>query len=252
MPMISIFRTAHRSMHALSFVALALLAIAAFAYTVASASGYAPWLTFEAQVGEWFFPEAGPVAQIALTSILVALMFFAPSTTRIMALENSHRRFNLSMNDVARAYHYCHTADRAGVFTMSSEFDQVRERLAYLRDHPDLEQLEPEVMEVAAQMSQQSRHLAETYNDQKVARAREFLEQRQAEAERQQEKIVEALHACREIKRWREQVEVEEAVVASQLAQLEEQLELCLPDLGITVVRDDDNVTRMPMQHAAE
>jgi len=30
------------------------------------------------------------------------------------------------------------------------EFDAVRERLAYLRDHPDLSRLEPEVLEVAA------------------------------------------------------------------------------------------------------
>ena len=43
------------------------------------------------------------------------------------------------MEDIARAYHLCHTADRAGVFTLSSEFDSVRERLAYQRDHPDLE-----------------------------------------------------------------------------------------------------------------
>jgi len=73
---------------------------------------------------------------------------------------------------------------------MSSEFDAVRERLAYLRDHPDLDSLEPQVLELAAQMSHQSRELSDIYNDEKVTRAKTFLKQRQEEAERQQDLIV--------------------------------------------------------------
>ncbi len=51
-----------------------------------------------------------------------------------MALENSHRRFSPGMQDVARAHAAAHAADRTGVFQLSSEFDALRERLAYLRD----------------------------------------------------------------------------------------------------------------------
>jgi len=180
-----------------------------------------------------------------------------PTNARVMKLEHSHRRFQLTMDDVARAYHLCHTADRAGLFTMSSEFDAVRERLAYLRDHPDLAQLEAGVMEVAAQMSQQSRHLADVYSDEKVTQAKNFLAQRQEEAERQQERIIEALHACTEIRKWAEQVDLEESVVASQLQQLDEKLQAALPSLGYTLEHEDEeeqvqNVVAMSKKPAAE
>ncbi len=99
------------------------------------------------------------------------LCFFLPSNARIMRLENSHRRFSIGMRDVAQAYHFAHAADREGIFQMSSEFDAVRECLAYLRDHPDLESLEPALLEAAAQMSHISRELADVYADEKVARA---------------------------------------------------------------------------------
>ena len=52
---------------------------------------------------------------------------------------------------------------------MSSEFDAVRERLAYLHDHHDLDSLEPSVLEVAAQMSHQSRELSDIYSDEKLS-----------------------------------------------------------------------------------
>ena len=47
--------------------------------------------------------------------------------------------------------------------------------------HPDLGALEPEILELAAQMSRISQDLAETYSDEKVDRARTFLQQRQQE-----------------------------------------------------------------------
>ena len=241
-----------RALHGLALFSIIALALVVVGYTMASALGLAPWLTFQAQFGAWNVPAAGLIAQIALTSLLVSLVFFIPSSRRILALERTHRDFNLSMDDVARAYHLCHTADRAGVFTLSSEFDAVRERLAYLRDHPELGSLENEVLELAAQMSKQSRHLADIYSDEKVARAKTFLRQRQEEAEDQQQKIVEALHACREIRKWSQQVELEESVVASQLSQLEEQLAATLPALGYTLGRDSANVVPLGERPAAE
>lgn len=148
-------------------VLILVIGVTAISYTAACALGYAPWLTFTATFGDLFVPLAGMYTQIVVTIILASLFFFMPSAGRIMSLERSQRDFKVSMEDVAHAYHVCHTADRSGVFTMSSEFDAVRERLSYLRDHPDLDSLEPAVLELAAQMSRQSRELADIYNDEK-------------------------------------------------------------------------------------
>jgi hypothetical protein len=167
-------------------LAVALFLLAALALSAASigaAIGLLPWLEFEAGFGGVTYHNAGQIAQVALTVLAVLLCFFLPANARIMALETSHRRFNIGMRDVARAYHAAHAADRAGLFQLSSEFDAVRERLAYLREHPDLGGLEPDLLEVAAQMSHISRELAEVYSDEKVARARQFLHQRQQEVE---------------------------------------------------------------------
>ena len=87
-------------------------------------------------------------------------------------------------------------------------------------------------------MSQQSHRLAEIYNDQRVARAKDFLAQRQKEVEDQQARIAEALKVCREIMRWNSQVELGEAMVASQLQQLDEQLQSVLPALGYSFDAD--------------
>jgi len=217
---------------ALSLFLLSALAVSAVGVTAMSALGVMPWLTMTAAFGPYTYPEAGPIVQLTVTVILGLMLFFMPSSVRVLNLERAHRDFQVSMQDVARAYHFAHTADRAGVFTLSSEFDQVRERIAFLRDHPEMGQLESDVLTLAAQMGQQARHLADVYSDAKVVRAKEFLAQRQAEAEAQQARIVQALHVLRDIRRWSEQVETEEAIVASQLEQLDAQLQAILPALG--------------------
>jgi hypothetical protein len=251
----SVFLTVSRFLHVASLFVLGAAALAALTATLLAAAGVLPWLTLMGQYGTTFLPQAGIWVQVGVTVLLCLLAFFLPSNARILALENSHRSFQVSMEDVARAYFLCHTADRRGVFTMSSEFDAIRERLAFLREHPDLGQLEAGVLTLAAQMSQQARHLADVYSDDKVARAKDFLAQRQKEAEDQQARIVEALHICRQIRRWADQVEIEESVVASQLQQLDEQLQRALPLLGYgfeTAYEDapPDNVVTLPAQKA--
>ncbi len=248
----SIVARGHRFLHSVSMVLILLIGLSAIVYTLLCAFGVAPWLSFSATFGDFSYPQAGMISQIVLTVILASLFFFMPSAGRIMSLERAHRDFKITMEDVARAYHVCHTADRAGLFTMSSEFDAVRERLSHLRDHPDLDSLEPQVLELAAQMSQQSRELADIYSDEKVTRAKTFLRQRQEEVERQQSLIVEAHHALRDIRKWSQQVELEESVVASQLSQLEEQLEATLPSLGYTLGNDSAEVVPLPQKPAAE
>ncbi|MGR3484094.1 MAG: DNA repair protein [Paracoccaceae bacterium] len=239
-------------------VVVTVLAIAAIGYTIAAATGLAPWLTLTAQFGEVVVPEAGMILQIAVTALLACLLAFLPASSRVLRLEQSHRDFHVKMEDVARAFYLAHTADRSGVFTASSEFDQVRERLAYLRDHPDLERLEAGALELASQMSQQARHLADVYSDEKVARARDFLRQRQQEVERQQVQIVEANQIANEIGKWAQEVEIEESIVASQLGQLEERLNSALP-AGVRLQRATEAATAngsvvalKPTQQAAE
>lgn len=225
--------------HATALYLIGAAALAALGATLLATLGVLPWLTLEAGFGA-ASPSAGMVAQIGLTAILWVLLGTVPSGGRMLALERSHRDFRVTMTDVARAYHVAHTGDRGGAFKLSSEFDAVRERIEYLRDHPDLRLLEADVLTMAAQMSQQSHRLAEVYSDEKVARAKDFLRQRQEEAEAQKARIAEALAACREISLWSAQVELEEAVVASQLQGLDEQLQAALPALGYRLASADD------------
>jgi hypothetical protein len=184
--------------------------------------------------------EAGVAIQSALTLLLVGLCFFLPTNARVMALERSHRAFRVSMDDVARAYHGVHAADRDGAFEMRSEFDSVRDRLTYLRNHAELGALEPELLEIAAQMSHESRDLAQVYSDEKVARARQFLRQREEEAKAFQERVQLAQSTCGELRRWLENVEVEEAVARSQLKRLQDDLGEMLPELGLTLVEANE------------
>jgi len=232
-----------RILHVISLYVVGLAAVAMVAVTLLSALGLLPWLTLQAGFGEAAFPQAGMALQIGLTILLVMVAAFFPSSLRVLALERSHREFKMTMDDVASAYHAAHVADRKGVFTLSSEFDQVRERIDYLREHPDLKLLEADILTLAAQMSQQSHRLAEIYNDQRVARAKDFLAQRQAEAKEQEKRIAEALVICRELMRWNSQVELEEAVVASQVQQLDEQLQQVLPSLGYSLERPEEGLT---------
>lgn len=168
-----------------------------------------------------------------------------------MALENSHRRFHMNMHDVTQAYAAAHAADRAGMFQIQSEFDAVRERLAYMREHPDTGSLEPQIMEVAAQMSYISRELAEVYSDDKVDRARAFLKQRQQEVEQFNKRLDHAKAVSVRLKQWAQDVEMEESVAVSQLERLRDDLRPILPELGYEEVSDlDGTVVGLPRRAA--
>ena len=163
-----------------------------------------------------------------------------------MQLETSHRQFAVGMQDVARAYAAVHAADRAETFQLSSEFDSVRERLAYLRDHPDLSTLEPAVLEMAAQMSHVARDLAEVYSDQKIARARSFLKQRQEEVELFNSRLDQAKAISNEMKHWMHEVELEESVAVAQLERLRDEMQEIMPELGLErIVQTEDYTSEM-------
>ena len=216
----------------LAMLVFLLTALGLTAATIAATFDAMPWLTLDAGLDGVPYDSAGQMAQIGLTVLALLLCFFLPTNARIMVLETSHRRFSIGMQDVARAYAAAHAADRAGLFQLSSEFDAVRERLVWLRDHPDLGALEPGILEVAAQMSHISQELADIYSDARVARARAFLTERQQEVEMFNARIDLAKQVSRDLKHWVHEVELEESVAASQLQRLRDDLREVLPELG--------------------
>jgi hypothetical protein len=224
-----------RAVHAMQKISLGAIIIGAVGLigsALAAAVGLLPWLELTVQWGGAQVANAGMYVQIFAAALVTSMVFFLPTNRRIMELERSHRDFQISMDDIVQAYHVCHTADRADTFTLSSEFDSVRERLVMMRNHPDLQQLEPGILEVAAQMSQQSRQLAEVYSEEKVQRAKDFLRQRQTELITHQADIARAMEQCSELKTWRSTVEVEEDVQAAKIEQLERDLGETLVPLG--------------------
>lgn len=235
------------------FQRIALVAVVVFSCvvigaTLAAAVGLAPWLSFTANYGETVVPYAGMITQLFLAALAVSLCFYLPSNRRILELEKSHRNFHLSMEDVTRAYLTAHKADKEELFSLSSEFDSVRERIMHLRDHPDLHTLEPTVLEVAAQMSHESRDLASVYSEEKVDRARTFLRQRQREIEDYREQIAMAQQTCADLKRWSQQVNVEDSVVSAQMQRLEADLAEILPLIGYEMadIPEPENVVPLP------
>ncbi|MGJ8616942.1 MAG: DNA repair protein [Sulfitobacter sp.] len=240
----------------LSLLLFVIAALALLGASMMAAIGQWSWISLSLQYQGVPIDNAGMYAQIALTVLTVSICFFLPSNRRIMQLENSHRRFSIGMNDVAQAYAAVHAADRAATFQLSSEFDAVRERLAYLRDHPDLSTLEPSLLEVAAQMSHISKELATVYSDDKIKRARDFLQQRQEEVELFNTRLDQAKGISTELKHWLHEIELEESVAAAQLDRLREEMREILPELGMeTVVRTnptvlDNTVIEMPPKAA--
>lgn len=227
------------------FAALALGLITA---TILSALGYLPWIDLAVTWNGTYVPEAGMIAQIGLTIFAVTLCFFLPSNARIMQLETSHRQFSVGVDDITRAYHAAHHADRSGAFALGDAFESTRDRLAFLRDHPDLGMLEPELLELAAKMSHISRDVALAYSDEKVARARSFLQERQFEIERFNQRLDEARAIHEEFSTWINRLELEENVARAHLERLLDEMERLLPELNQSPVPASNVVTQLPMR----
>ena len=228
---------------------IVLVALGLLAASVAAAFGALPWPTLALFFGGVALPQAGMWVQIGLTALMLALVFYLPSNLRMARLERSHRSFAMGMEDVSRAYRQAHAADRAGVFALSGEFDAMRARLEHLRDHPDLAHLEPELLQLAAQMSHETRELARAYSDAKVNRARLFLKQRQEETQALTERLALARRTCDELRRWLADIEAGERQVQVQIRRLEADLKEILPGLGYDVDMlepADANVVSLP------
>jgi hypothetical protein len=234
-------------------------AIVALAFALALATGFAalgwmPWPTIDLAFGAIEVPRAGMWLQLGLTGLVAILCFFLPANARMARLERSHRAFAMGVEDVARAYRMAHAADRLGVFSLSSEFESVRARMEHLRQHPDFGHLEPELLQLAAQMSHETRELARAYSDVKVARARGFLAQRQEEVQGLTDRLAIARRTCDELKRWQTDIDSDERQAQLQLRRLEADLREILPGLGYAVEiedRADGNVVNLPISVAA-
>ncbi|MCT8160048.1 DNA repair protein [Pseudoruegeria sp. SHC-113] len=241
----SVFFQFQRGLQALSLFLIVAMAVALVGSSLLAALGLSPWLYLPLRFGDTVYPQAGMWLQIGVAGLFLALCFYIPANRRMVQLERSHRDFSMTMDDVARAYAISHDADRRSTFMLRSEFDAVRERIVYLRQHPELDTLEPEILQVAAQMSQQSRDIAEIYSDEKVDRAKTFLRQRQQEVERFQEQLDIATRTVKEIKRWLHEVELEEHVVQVQLDRLSKDLTDVLPQIGFQSPLGRPNVVAM-------
>jgi hypothetical protein len=214
---------------------VAVAALAMLAATVAAAAGLIPWPELSLRWGGAYIPQAGMYGQVALTVLLALMCVFLPANARMARLERSHRSFQISLEDVRRAYEIAHAADRRNLFGLSSEFDAMRARMDHLRKHPDLADLEPELLQLAAQMSHESRDLARIYSEERVTRAKTFLAHRQQEVERMADKITLARSVCDEMRRWLTDVEAEERKNHGHLKRLEADLREILPGLGYDV-----------------
>jgi len=226
------FITLMNYVSAFYFLAFAIFAVA---LTAASALGFLPWMSLNITTVTGVV-DLGPALQVGLTILAVLFLGLIPSAMRVLSLETSHRDFMITMEDVHKAYVLAHADDRAGIFNMASEFDSVRERINFMRSHPDLDKLQPEVLEVAAQMSHISRDLADVYSDEKVQRARSVLRQRQVELEQFNDQLFTARKRSDEIKHWSDQLETENTIARQQLAVLKSDLGELLPALGLNII----------------
>ena len=231
---------------------IAALAIAFTGATIAATLGLLPWPQIALFFGGTALPNAGMWLQIGLTLMLILMTFYLPANARMARLERSHRSFAMGMNDVSHAYRQAHAADRAGVFALSGEFESMRARMEHMRKHPDFQHLEPELLQLAAQMSIETRDLARAYSDEKVTRAKGFLKQRQEEVHALTDRISIARTTCDELRRWMGDIQAEELQAQTQMKRLEADLKEILPTLGYDFDMEDHrdaNVVALPKPH---
>lgn len=214
------------------------LAAAACIATLLSLVGVMPWMSLNLVTDSGDSIHVGVWVQSLGTAVLLGLCAFLPGVHHIQRLERSHRDFKLSMDDVAKAYQISHAADRNGAFALSTEFEDMRDRLDNMRRHPDLGHLEPEILELAAQMSHMTRDLALVYSETKVTRAKEFLRHRQQELDTFNENLSLALTVTQDLQRWQKDVEASELEANRQMDRLEKDLKEILPQLGYEMDED--------------
>ncbi|WP_112312357.1 DNA repair protein [Pseudogemmobacter bohemicus] len=176
-----------------------------------AAPGWTSWPEIALSLGGMPVANAGMWLQIGLTVLMAMLVFWLPANARMARLETGHRSVAMGVTDVARACRMSHETARAGLFGLSPDFDSSRERMEQLRRHPDFAGLEPELLQLAAQMNHETRALAQSYSNAKVARAKGVLQQHQEEIDALSERLRLARGTCNEMRRWRAAIEAAES-----------------------------------------
>ncbi len=215
-------------------VVVASIAIMLAGLTIGSALGYLPWPQIPLSLGRFTLPDAGKWLQIGLTFLLILQSFLLLPTPRGIHV-GAPPRLDVGIEDIARAYRIAHSADRSNGFPMASEFESMRARMEYLGRHPDLSRLEPELLRLAAMMSQESKPLADAFSDEKIARAQDFLDRRQAEAQALSDRLGRARAICRSLRNRIDEIEEEEETSRAGLEKLDEELRALLPALGYAI-----------------
>ena len=96
-----------------------------------------------------------------------------------------------------------------------------------------------------------SKDLVEVYSDERVARARSFLQERQFELQQFNTRLDEAKAVSTELKHWLHEIELEESGAAAQLNRLRDELSEVMPELGLEIImRTDNTVVEMPPKAA--
>ncbi len=207
-----------------AMIVFTLAGLAMLVLTGLAFAGVMPWMEVSVIYGGVPVEWAGAALQIGLTALLLLLAVYVPTSRQVMMLEAMHRDFAVSMDDITSAYQAAHLADRRQAFQMQREFDAVRERYEFLKTHPDLPEIDAELLTIAAQMSQQSRDLAQTFSEERVTRAQESLTERRKDAAELQSRIEHANAVSRDLRRQIEDTEFEEGSALSQLARLREDM----------------------------
>jgi len=175
-----------------------------------------------------------PYLALGLILSILGLLFTAGNPLKQHTLRWN---FEVNMLDVARAYAAVHAADRQGVFKLHEQFDAVRERMKWLKSHPELAGLETDVLLLAAQLSEVTSSLALRYNDDDVDRAMVFLAQRNQECERLEALVAKALEVRTTIQLIAQDVQLRTEMASSQLNGIHEELQGYLEPLGFEVKR---------------
>ena len=247
MAVLETLRGALRFAQALAQMLVIAATLGLWAVSLAAGFGLLPWAQLALSFGDTALPQAGIWLQLGLCALMAVLALYLPANARMARLERSHRSFAVGVQDVAQAYRQAHAADRKGVFALSGEFESMRARLEHLRKHPDFQHLEPELLQLAAQMSHETRDLAHAYSEEKVARAKDFLRQRQHEVDAFNERLATARSLCDDLRRWSTDIKAEELQAQIQIKRLESDLREILPQLGYDLEETREaNVVSLP------
>jgi hypothetical protein len=204
--------------------------------TVLDASGQLHWQQLMHPIERYVVNDNGIVLQISICLFLVLAALLLSTLSRLARLERLQKTSALSLPDIATAYRLSHAADRKGAFALVGEFDQMRLRMDHLRNHPDLQDLQDDLLQIAAQMSMQTRDLARIYSDENVKGATDFLRQRQLDVQALSDQLTIARTTCDELLACSNTVDADDDQIRQHIEQLEHELKDILPSLGFSPI----------------